>query len=466
MPNNNNNSIFGFTVQKVICDMYGIVPESERAITLFNTNYDSNLATLVKPSLTRAFTELGHKPIKCHTMQTIDSYVIPYNFTLDDGSTLSIRTNMDSDKVAPRNIGQAGFEKLNEQLGEIYGREIQTQDDIKHLFIDSVDRVLPIFIDNLFDADHILWIRLEGSSPVYDFIDGDATLSMELMRDNFTFTRGYDTWKESTTLKYNGISIAEIQVHKNRSFKFRFSMKNLLPLLRASQINTETLGLTAELVVCGEYDLQYPAKFKERYSATLAVGLRPSIREAFNQLPKPIAYTGKDKGSRGGASKCSYDFLLEGNKTLSLKTNTGKKVCPPEVGQPGADTCKLYFGEFLEDNTINEMSFKLMVYDHISEMMPIYVKHMFDSDYLLRVKESPPGSGQYRFTITEKNKGANFKWDPSKFTFSKPTIDKWEESNTVRYDGISIGEFQVHRHRNCFKFRFNFENLMKVLEEH
>lgn len=459
-----NNSKFGFTVQKVICDSYGINPESEYARKMFATNYDSIMASQLSPVITRAFTELGHKPVKCHTLEKICSYVVPYNFTLDDGTTLSIRTNLDSDKIAPRNIGQAGFEKLNDQLGEIYGKRICNQDDIKHLFIDSVDKVLPIFIDNLFDADRILWVRREGPSIVYDFINGDSTLSINLKRDNFTFTRGYDEWIESTTLKYNGTSIAEIQIHKNRTFKFRFSMKNLFPLLRANQINTETLGMTAELVICEEYHLDYPPEFKERYSATLAKGLQPSIRAAFVHLPKPVKYTGKDSGPRGGASKCSYDFLLEGNKTLSLKTNIGKMVCPPEVGQPGAETCKLYFGDYLLGSEVNEKTFKIMVYDHIAELMPIYVCHLFDSDYLLRIKESSQGSNNYVFTIAEKNTGSQFEWNADEFSFSKPTIEEWVESNSVRYRNIPIGEFQVHRHRNSFKFRFNYDNLMKLFE--
>lgn len=458
-----NNSRFGFTVQKVICDIFKIIPESDYARKLFETNYDNAIASHLFPIIIKAFKDLGHNPIKCHTLEKLGTYVTPFNFTLDDGSTLSIRTNMDSDKVSPRNIGQAGFEKLNDQFGEIYGKEIQNQDDIKHLFIDSVDRVLPVFIDNLFDADHIMWIRQIGSSIIYDFIDGNTTLSIDFVRDKFTFTRNFDEWIESTTLKYKGVSIAEIQIHKNRTFKFRFIMNNLLPLLIARQINTETLGITAELVICGEFDLDYPSKFKERYSATLSIGLRPTIRAAFEQLPRPIKYTGKDSGSRGGASKCSYDFLLEGNKTLSLKTNTGKMVCPPEVGQPSAETCKIYFGQFLLDPDMNETSFKEMVYDHIADMMPIYVSHLFDSDYLLRIKESPQDHNTYSFTIARKDTGSNFEWNISEFSFSKPSIDEWIESNSVRYKGISIGEFQVHQHRNSFKFRFNYDNLLKLL---
>ena len=42
-------------------------------------------------------------------------------------------------------------------------------------------------------------------------------------------------------------------------------------------------------------------------------------------------------------------------------------------------------------------------------------------------------------------------------------LEDWNESNTVKYNNISIGEFQVHNNRQCYKFRFNFKNLIKIL---
>lgn len=57
-----------------------------------------------------------------------------------------------------------------------------------------------------------------------------------------------------------------------------------------------------------------------------------------------------------------------------------------------------------------------------------------------------------------------FEWDREKFSYTKPTLEEWNESNTVKYDGITIGEFQVHKNRNCFKFRFNMQNLLNLLK--
>ena len=58
---------------------------------------------------------------------------------------------------------------------------------------------------------------------------------------------------------------------------------------------------------------------------------------------------------------------------------------------------------------------------------------------------------------------STFEWKREKFSFTKETIDKWNESNTVKYDGKTIGEFQVHNNRVCFKFRFQMQNLIDLL---
>lgn len=57
------------------------------------------------------------------------------------------------------------------------------------------------------------------------------------------------------------------------------------------------------------------------------------------------------------------------------------------------------------------------------------------------------------------------KWQKSLFSFTKEKLEEWNESNTVKYKGISIGEFQVHKARDCYKFRFNLENLEKVVSD-
>lgn len=467
-----NNSKLGFTFQALICNKYNIIPETDRAINTFNSAYDSSLESDIDKLIDEIFEDLKLYPVECTTFKKKESGNgdVPYNFILSDNSSLSIRTNITGGKVAPREVGQAGYEKLNKYFGKIYGSKIETQDDIKQLFLISVDKVLPIFFDFLFDADYVVWIYYDEDKYKYKLIKGDLGVNIDFVREKFSFTRENELWAESTTLKYKGISIAEIQIHKNRTFKFRFNMKNILPLVFEKQSNNETLGITAEKAVCDLFGLEYPKNFFNRYSYELQHLLSGPISYAFQSLPSPIKHCGSLKGERGGNSKSSYDFILAGNKTLSLKTNIGKKVCPPEVGQPNDKTCYLYFKDFVEEDHINKNNFKRMVYNHIDKLIPIYMSHMFDSDYLLRIFENTKKdilqTGYlYGFDIIEKDFGKNFVWEKEKFSFTQPTLEKWNESNSVSYAGISLGEFQVHNNRNCFKFRFNFDNLLKIVRK-
>ena len=465
-----NNALFGFMLQKVVCDKFNISNFSEKLKNIFESNYDVRLVQYINKIVSDVFETLNLKPIECTTLNLDEKgKKIPFNFILSDNSTLSIRTNISGCKVAPRVIGQAGFDTLNYFFKDINGASIDSQDDIKHLFFNKIDKILPIFFDQLFDADYILWIFQDKANFSYHLIKGNSDIGIVYERENFTFTRNYEQWVESTTLKYKNISIAEIQVHKNRSFKFRFIMKNIIPLFISNENTTETLGITAEKTICDIFNLSYPKNFFNRYSIQLQYILEDIIRNAFMYLPKPIEHSGSKKGIRGGNSKCSYDFLLYGNKTLSLKTNVGTKVCPPEVGQPNDKTCYLYFKHLIKEDYIDKEVFKKMVYEHIEEMLPIYTSHMFDSDYLLWIFKNRDNSKlleePYEFKIFEKNLGDNFIWHRDKIAFSKKKIEEWNESNTVYYDGLSVGEFQIHNNRNCFKFRFNFGNLMKILSK-
>lgn len=464
-----NNALFGFMVQKIICKKFNIKVTSTRLKNTFEANNEERLVGYIEEIVDNIFDKLNLKPVSCTTFNVDENNKeVPYNFILSDNSTLSIRTNVSGDKVAPRIVGQAGFEKLNLYFKDVYGKTIKNQDDIKHLIINHIDTAMPIFIDFLLDADYILWIFQKGDDFSYHLIDGNADVDMDFNKDKFSFTRNYDEWKESTTLKYENKSIAEVQVHKNRSFKFRFIMKNFIPLLISKRNNTETIGITAEKTICDIFNLKCPNNFSTRYSPEVEYQLEDVIKSAFSYLPKPIAHSGSTIGDRGGNSKCSYDFVLEGNKTLSLKTNIGKMVCPPEVGQPNDKTCYLYFKHLIDVDHIDNLIFKNMVFNHIEEMIPIYLEHMFDSDYLLWLfidKKNVINTGSiYNYEIFPKSLGMDFKWEKDKFSFSKKNIDEWNESNTVYYDGISFGEFQVHNHRNCFKFRFNFRNLLKIIK--
>lgn len=459
-----NNADYGLTLQKIICDYYNLRINSH-AMSQFESSYNADYEEELTPIIPKIFTNLGSEPVELltYTSKFTDhrQTTSPHNFLLKNGETLSFRSVKTSDKVAPRTVGQAGFPVLNDYFSDIYGKIIEDQNDIKELMFNSIDEVLPIFIDHMFQSDQTVIISQKEPSN-YKIIRNDEVGYVSFSRNDFTFTRDLITWNESTTLKYHNKSIAEIQVHKKRSFKFRFIVSALGEWLQKVKYTTETLGISTEAAICEIFNLEKPDSFATRESRKYINDLKPVLRDAFKNMPPAIEHSGSTQGERGGVSKCSYDFVLEGNLTLSVKSNKGKMVCPPEVGQPGAETCFLYFSKFLPKGTeeITKTNFKEMVYEHIHELIPIYVDHLFDSDWLVWVYEVNEG---YEHKEISRNKIMDYEWKKEKFTFTRPSIEKWNESNTVKYEGVSIGEFQVHNNRNCYKFRFNMKNLLDMI---
>ncbi len=459
-----NNADYGLSLQKLICKAYDI-EINDWASAQFEANYNPSYEKELQSVIQLIFSQVKSKPVQLLTytqiLTTGHQTTSPHNFLLEDGRTLSIRTTKTSDKVSPRTVGQAGFPVLNDYFADIYGNRIENQYDVRKLVYEKIHEILPVFIDNFLQSDVTVFVSRKDISNI-QIINSDEVADYSFSRDEFSFTRDLGSWTESTTLKFHGKSIAEIQTHKERSFKFRFIVSAIPDWFKVIKQNNESLGMSAEGAICEYFNIEMPKSFESRVVPAYVKMLMPVVADAFKSLPKAIAHTGSTAGDRGEQSKCSYDFILEGNKTLSLKTNKGKMICPPEVGQPGSKTCLLYFAEFFPEGTrdITRDDFKTMVLENIERIMPIYVQHLFDSDWLLWIYEEKGGFNHKEIC---KDDIKEFAWKKDNFSFTKNTIEEWNESNTVKYDGLSVGAFQVHQNRNCFKYRFNMPNLLKII---
>lgn len=459
-----NNADFGISLQSMLCDRAGVYVNSTAAEHFqanVNEKYDEELQAICK-----RIEELLPSRIKEYLTYT-DGYSAlrqrssPHNFLLENGKTLSIRTTKGSDKVAPRTLGQAGADVLTVFFSDIYGKEIRTQDDVKNLIYHHIHEVFPDFAHFLFISDYTVFVDRRNPERII-IVKADELGELSFDRQEFTFTKELKNWKESTTLKYHGISVAEIQVHSKRFFKFRFIVSKIPVWMVKIKETTETLGISAESAICKVFNLDRPDSFAARVLPAQESAIIPVVKQAFRDMPRAIKHTGSEAGERGENSKCSYDFVLEGNKTLSVKSNKGKMVCPPEVGQPGSETCLHYFRKYFRSDieSVNDVEFKKMVYEHIEEIMPIYLSHLMDSDWLLWIFREGAG---FSYKVIESSKVEAYRWEKSKFSFTKSKIEDWNESNTVKYNGITIGEFQVHTGRACFKFRFHMPNLLALL---
>lgn len=148
-----------------------------------------------------------------------------YDFKTVTGETVSIKTNFNWYKVCPQNIGQISKEKWMEKFGHVKG-----SNDHKTIFMTNKEIIIREYWRNLFPCDHNIWVRYGRKKWRVTYIPKRTStiFSGELM----TTTRTLENWKESNTVKCNGVSIGEIQIHNNRNcIKFRFNLLNCIKFI-------------------------------------------------------------------------------------------------------------------------------------------------------------------------------------------------------------------------------------------
>lgn len=458
-----NNEIFGITTQYFICQKFNL----ENNIDL--SRIDKDYFTQLEPVIDNIFSTIKEIPNKFTTFDRVRKYgsnSYPFNFLLSDNKTLSIKTNSTGKHFmqSPPIVGQPGVDTFNYHFGHLSDKPINDSFTFKKLVLNTVDSMLPIYLEYCFISDYTIWIFFDKNSNLsYKIIFRDNLDTYDFDKNLFSFTKNINTWNESNTLKYNNYSIGEFQCHKNRSgFKFRFNFKNLIPLLEEFEFNNESLGMTCEKVICDLFNLEYDISLNTRSLIGLYNRIFTQVKEAFKYLPPAIKHTGSEQGKRGKNSKSEYDFLLTGNKKLSVKTNWGNKVCPPEVGQPGASTFDLYFGHLYEGG-IDEYKFKELCINKTQQLMDIYIKHLFDCDFIFWLYYNKK-ENVFNYKILDSTKLHSIYWKQSLFSFTK-NLEEWNESSTLKYNNTTIGEFQVHRKRNSYKFRFNMKNLLIIFNK-
>lgn len=243
-------------------------------------------------------------------------------------------------------------------------------------------------------------------------------------------------------------------------------------------MNNETVGISAEVAIANTFGVTIDPNYAKRADNRIVRYFTPYIYDVFKSyhIPKPVKHIAQGQNP--------IDFYLAGGATLSVKTNMDKigRAAPQRIGQPTSNT---YF-EFIEielgydlqyelrcagmqDTYENRVKlFKRISINRIDEMINIYWKNIFDCDYLILLYNVFEQSGgmysQPAFKIF--GRAAELPdWDCSQFSFTQ-TIDSWNESCTLKYYGVTLGNFQVHRKRNCFKFRFDMKGVLYLIENY
>lgn len=243
--------------------------------------------------------------------------------------------------------------------------------------------------------------------------------------------------------------------------------------------NNESVGIAAEVAIAKTFGINIDPLYAQRAEPGVVNLLLSdnSIKTIFDRegIPYPRKHVAQGQSA--------VDFLLTNDETLSVKTNQRKsgKVAPQKIGQASQTT----FFEFLEDNhilpgfsiegTLKEKNltdnyenraliFKEITLKNTDVLVNMYWKNLFECDYLifffnLETLQNPLEN--YRVFWRSGNCP---KWIKGHFSFTRG-ISLWNESSTLKYEGVRIGEFQIHRHRDCFKFRFDLDGIMKLIDK-
>lgn len=230
-------------------------------------------------------------------------------------------------------------------------------------------------------------------------------------------------------------------------------------------MNNEVLGVSCEIAIADVFNIPVDDEYRNRGNIEIEKSLYNIIEDEFKKLPKPKKLI--------SAKQNPVDFILQKDCTLSVKSNKNSlgKVAPQRVGQASSNTFFSFFkevyGEDIPENYNEKVKlFKESVYKYIDILIPIYWENLFDTDYLIYfynvLNKDNTITNNPKVSIYRKNLCKNL--DLNKFSFTKRNHSAWNESNTVKYCNISIGEFQVHNNRDNFKFRFNMKGLNKLIE--
>lgn len=218
--------------------------------------------------------------------------------------------------------------------------------------------------------------------------------------------------------------------------------------IKPIKVITEDLGKIFEMAICLLYEIEYDGNFK--YSLDEANLIKEKIHNLKSVFPYKIKHIAKN-GNK-------YDFVCLDDENVFLSAKTTKKdgkVCPQVIGQPS----KKKFCEYFKIDTLSSIEeIKDYIQSNIKYMLGIYILNTFACPIVYYNK--------HKNLILYIKLKEPINWDNYNIEFSHIVKNKkWNESSSIMLDNNSIGEFQVHNHRDCIKFRWYFEKILNLFKD-
>mgnify|MGYP001189466550 CR=1 FL=1 len=107
-------------------------------------------------------------------------------------------------RIAPHSVGQCSVDKMKMLL------EVDENVNIKQFIQEHPERLLQMMYDNTFDTPIIYYNK---DKDVIKFIVKNKDIDWSTVVPNISWTTHWSEWKNSSCLKLNGKSIAEVQFH-------------------------------------------------------------------------------------------------------------------------------------------------------------------------------------------------------------------------------------------------------------
>jgi adenine-specific DNA-methyltransferase len=243
-------------------------------------------------------------------------------------------------------------------------------------------------------------------------------------------------------------------------------MKRVLDnVLKYTLKNTEQLGILVERTMCDIVDT--PFNTKRNYDS-----LPQDITEDISTTIGPVLK--KMKLKHVGNLNTKYDFIDDTN-TVSVKTiMNGNKICPQNIGQCSLKRLREHLNRDFNvtDTDIDTLDkFKKYFLDNKMQMLQYYLENCFCCDTTIIYKFHKG----LVYIITKTTDTPKFL--TSCTTSTSKSLEDWNESNTIyttpntTTDNIitskklSLGEMQLHKNRDCVKFRFNIDTLIEMINK-
>ena len=236
---------------------------------------------------------------------------------------------------------------------------------------------------------------------------------------------------------------------------------------------TEAGGKKFEKSICSSKNIEYDSKFK--YDSQDDLKEIDEMTERLNSsnfhnvvsgdIVKHIAKNGSQHDFEltniDEFTDATGNIIRQRNTSyLSAKTSKTKigKVCPQVIGQRSKKRFCDYFKLNNESTTTDDI--KLYIVNNSAHMLHEYFKYTFDCPILYYNRKIN------KIIYVTLTKEIDWYKEIVNIYYSHVKKNKkWNESTQVYLHNKTIGEYQVHNHRDCIKFRWYFETLLDLFKE-